>query len=57
MGVPNSINVVHEIEPNNDFLNIQRNHLDSLSEPEANQTKEEKAEKKSKKDKSGELFN
>jgi hypothetical protein len=57
MGVPNSINVVHEIEPNNDFLNIQRTHLDSLSEPEANQTKEEKEEKKSKKGKqSGELF-
>jgi hypothetical protein len=57
IGVPNSINVVHEIEPNNDFLNIQRTHLDSLSEPEANQTKEEKEEKKSKKGKqSGELF-
>ena len=63
IGVPKSIPSascwkVDEIEPNNDFLNIQRTHLDSLSEPEANQTKEEKAEKKSKKDKqqSGELF-
>ena len=48
MGVPNSINVVHEIEPNNDFLN----ESEKMDEPKL----EEKAEKKSKKDK-GELFN
>ena len=50
MGVPNSINVVHEIEPNNDFLN----ESEKMDEPKL----EEKAEKKSKKDKqqSGELF-
>lgn len=46
MGVPNSINVVHEIEPN-DFLN----EPEKMDEPKL----EEKAEKKSKKDK-GELF-
>lgn len=50
IGVPNSINVVHEIEPNNDFLN----EPEKMDEPKL----EEKAEKKSKKDKqqSGELF-